>query len=129
MFQEDKEPVFDSVKTVTGMLKMSTDFAQNITYNQEKTQKGLPSGHVDHGLVVDRDGVLEGLDQIEKQIESGEFVLVQNEESAKNLLTARGQNGQLSTDFRVWCSDAIDSIASYVKHLQVYFHAFFFTKL
>ncbi|XP_076949422.1 argininosuccinate lyase, chloroplastic-like [Bidens hawaiensis] len=117
--QEDKEPVFDSVKTVIGMLKMSTDFSQNITYNQEKTQKGLPSGLVDHGSVVDRDGVLEGLDQIQKQIESGEFVLVQNEESAKNLLTAGGQNGQLSTDFCAWCSDAIDKIASYVKHLQV----------
>ncbi|KAI3794423.1 hypothetical protein L1987_37054 [Smallanthus sonchifolius] len=100
--QEDKEPVFDSVETIIGMLKMSADFAHNITYNQDKIQKALPSGHLDP---VDRDSVLEGLDQIEKQIERGEFVW--------------SQNGQVSSDFHLWCFDAIDTIVSHIKHLQV----------
>ncbi|KAK9070301.1 hypothetical protein SSX86_010701 [Deinandra increscens subsp. villosa] len=119
--QEDKEPVFDSVETIIGMLKGSTDFAQNITYDQDRIQKALPSGHLDTSSCVDRDSVLEGLDQIEKQIERGEFVLVQNEESAKNLHTARSQNGQVPTDFHLWCYDAIDTIVSHIKHLQVAF--------
>ncbi|KAI3798701.1 hypothetical protein L1987_33979 [Smallanthus sonchifolius] len=114
--QEDKEPVFDSVETIIGMLKMSADFAQNITYNQDKIQKALPSAHLDP---VDRDSILEGLDQIEKQIERGEFVWIQNQEPAKNLQTARSQNGQVSSDFHLWCFDAIDTIVSHVKHLQV----------
>ncbi|KAM0039337.1 putative argininosuccinate lyase [Helianthus debilis subsp. tardiflorus] len=117
--QEDKEPVFDSVKTVIGMLKTSADFAQNITYNHDKIQKALPSGHLASGSLVDSDSILKGLDQIEKQIESGEYVWIQTEEPAKNLLTARSQNGQPSTDFHVWCCDAIDTIFSHVKHLQV----------
>lgn len=45
--QEDKEPVFDSVKTIIGMLEVSAEFAQNITFNQERIQKALPAGHLD----------------------------------------------------------------------------------
>ncbi|KAI3761742.1 hypothetical protein L1987_52164 [Smallanthus sonchifolius] len=117
--QEDKEPVFDSVETMIGMLKMSADFAQNITYNLDKIQKALPSGHLDPTSLVDRDSVLEDLDQIEKQVERGEFVWIQNQEHAKNLQTARSHNGQASTDFHIWCFEAIDTIVSHIKHLQV----------
>ncbi|KAK1407209.1 hypothetical protein QVD17_38823 [Tagetes erecta] len=109
--QEDKEPVFDSVKTIIGMLKMSADYAKNITYNQDKIEKDLSSGHIDPNSLVGRDIVLEGLDQIEKQIESGEF--------AKDLQTASSKNGQVSTDFHLWCCDATDTIVSHIKHLQV----------
>ncbi|KNA05775.1 hypothetical protein SOVF_187320 [Spinacia oleracea] len=31
--QEGKEPVFDSVKTIVGMLEVSSEFAQNVTFN------------------------------------------------------------------------------------------------
>nr|GME00338.1 argininosuccinate lyase, chloroplastic [Ipomoea batatas] len=51
--QEDKEPVFDSVKTIAGMLEVSTEFAQNITFNQERIQKALPAGHLDATTLAD----------------------------------------------------------------------------
>ncbi|XP_057469767.1 argininosuccinate lyase, chloroplastic-like [Actinidia eriantha] len=51
--QEDKEPVFDSVKTIMGMLEVSAEFAQNITFNQERIQKALPAGHLDATTLAD----------------------------------------------------------------------------
>lgn len=51
--QEDKEPVFDSVKAIIGMLEVSTEFAQNITFNQQKIQKALPAGHLDATTLAD----------------------------------------------------------------------------
>lgn len=51
--QEDKEPVFDSVKTVIGMLEVSAEFAQNITFNLERIQKALPAGHLDATTLAD----------------------------------------------------------------------------
>ncbi|OVA01863.1 Fumarate lyase [Macleaya cordata] len=51
--QEDKEPLFDSVKTLTGMLEVSTEFAQNITFNRERIQRALPAGHLDATTLAD----------------------------------------------------------------------------
>ncbi|CAL9022275.1 unnamed protein product [Prunus brigantina] len=51
--QEDKEPVFDSVKTILGMLEVSAEFAQNITFNRERIQKSLPAGHLDATTLAD----------------------------------------------------------------------------
>ncbi|KAH9617894.1 hypothetical protein KSS87_005509 [Heliosperma pusillum] len=51
--QEDKEPVFDSVKTIIGMLEVSSEFAQNIAFNKDKIQKSLPAGHLDATTVAD----------------------------------------------------------------------------
>ncbi|KAH7852632.1 hypothetical protein Vadar_027197 [Vaccinium darrowii] len=51
--QEDKEPVFDSVKTIVGMLEVSAEFAQNITFNQERIRKALPAGHLDATTLAD----------------------------------------------------------------------------
>ncbi|KAK9930211.1 hypothetical protein M0R45_027258 [Rubus argutus] len=51
--QEDKEPVFDSVKTILGMLEVSAEFAQNITFNKERIQKALPAGHLDATTLAD----------------------------------------------------------------------------
>ncbi|CAA6671889.1 unnamed protein product [Spirodela intermedia] len=42
--QEDKEPLFDSVKTIMGMLEVTAEFAQNITFNHERIQRALPLG-------------------------------------------------------------------------------------
>ncbi|KAK9162027.1 hypothetical protein Syun_002929 [Stephania yunnanensis] len=51
--QEDKEPLFDSVKTVMGMLEVSAEFAQNVTFNRERIQKALPAGHLDATTLAD----------------------------------------------------------------------------
>lgn len=51
--QEDKEPVFDSVKTIIGMLEVSTEFADNITFNHERIRKALPAGHLDATTLAD----------------------------------------------------------------------------
>lgn len=83
----------------------------------------------------DRDRILQGLDEIERQIEAGEFVWRTDREDvhmnieagltdligepAKKLHTARSRNDQVLTDFRLWCRDAIDSILAQIKRLQV----------
>ncbi|CAL9208163.1 unnamed protein product [Musa hybrid cultivar] len=51
--QEDKEPLFDSVKTVLGMLEVTTEFAQNITFNHARIRKVLPAGHLDATTLAD----------------------------------------------------------------------------
>ncbi|XP_072997385.1 argininosuccinate lyase, chloroplastic-like [Typha latifolia] len=51
--QEDKEPLFDSVKTILGMLEVTTEFAQNISFNQAKIQSALPAGHLDATTLAD----------------------------------------------------------------------------
>lgn len=51
--QEDKEPLFDSVKTIMGMLEVTAEFAQNITFNRERIQKSLPAGHLDATTLAD----------------------------------------------------------------------------
>lgn len=51
--QEDKEPVFDSVKTIIAMLEVSAEFARNITFNQERIRKSLPAGHLDATTLAD----------------------------------------------------------------------------
>lgn len=45
--------MFDSVKTVIGMLEVSAEFAQNITFNQEKIRTSLPAGHLDATTLAD----------------------------------------------------------------------------
>lgn len=90
---------------------------------------------------------MQGLDEIEKRIEAGEFVWRSDREDvhmnieaaltdligepAKKLHTARSRNDQVSTDFRLWCRDAIDKIVDRIKYLQVmYLHLgliYFFT--
>ncbi|KAJ6833810.1 argininosuccinate lyase, chloroplastic [Iris pallida] len=51
--QEDKEPLFDSVRTITGMLEVTAEFAQNITFNRARIQKALPAGHLDATTLAD----------------------------------------------------------------------------
>ncbi|KAK6143155.1 hypothetical protein DH2020_023503 [Rehmannia glutinosa] len=51
--QEDKEPVFDSVKTIMGMLEVSAEFAENVTFNQERIRNALPAGHLDATTLAD----------------------------------------------------------------------------
>lgn len=42
-----------SVKTILGMLEVSAEFAQNITFNQERIRKALPAGHLDATTLSD----------------------------------------------------------------------------
>lgn len=51
--QEDKEPAFDSVKTIIGMLEVCSEFAQNVTFNKDKIKNSLPAGHLDATTVAD----------------------------------------------------------------------------
>ena len=83
----------------------------------------------------DRDSILEGLDEIERQIEDGKFLWRTDREDvhmnieaaltdmvgepAKKLHTARSRNDQVCTDFRLWCRDAVDTIVERIRHLQV----------
>lgn len=89
------------------------------------------------GLISDsdRDSILRGLDEIERQIEDEKFMWRTDREDvhmnieaaltdiigepAKKLHTARSRNDQVLTDFRLWCRDAIDSILNSIKRLQV----------
>lgn len=41
------------MKTIAGMLEVSTEFAQNITFNKERIQKALPAGHLDATTLAD----------------------------------------------------------------------------
>lgn len=85
--------------------------------------------------VGDRDCILQGLDEIERRIEAGEFSWRADREDvhmnieaaltdmigepAKKLHTARSRNDQVVTDLRLWCRDAIDEILARIKLLQV----------
>ncbi|KAH7294848.1 hypothetical protein KP509_27G021600 [Ceratopteris richardii] len=51
--QEDKEPLFDSTETVIAMLEVSTEFAYNISFNEERIAKSLTAGHLDATTMAD----------------------------------------------------------------------------
>ncbi|GLJ15226.1 hypothetical protein SUGI_0248860 [Cryptomeria japonica] len=51
--QEDKEPLFDSVEAIIAMLEVTTEFAQNITFNWERISRSLPAGHLDATTMAD----------------------------------------------------------------------------
>lgn len=89
------------------------------------------------GLITDsdRDSILRGLDEIERNIEEGEFIWRKDREDvhmnieaaltdmigepAKKLHTARSRNDQVVTDLRLWCRMAINKIVVAIKELQV----------
>ncbi len=91
---------------------------------------------VKQNIITDSDGkaILDGLDQIEKEIESGTFEFTaeledihMNVESrlkdivgdaAGRLHTARSRNDQVATDFRLWVRDAINILIHKIENLQ-----------
>ena len=91
---------------------------------------------VAQGIVSAQDGaaILEGLDTISREIESGAFPFrVEYEdihmnvearlreligEPAGRLHTARSRNDQVATDFRLWVRDAVDALEAQLKDLQ-----------
>ncbi|KAL3014187.1 hypothetical protein AAZX31_06G092600 [Glycine max] len=107
-------------------------------YKQDITGSRAHASMLAHqGLIseIDRDSILQGLDEIERRIENGEFNWRADREDvhmnieaaltdligepAKKLHTARSRNDQVLTDFRLWCRDAIDKILLSMKQLQV----------
>lgn len=83
-----------------------------------KAQNIIPAG--------DADAIMEGLDQIEKEIDAGAFEFKRAYEDihmnvearlteiigpvAGRLHTARSRNDQVATDFRLWTRDAVDGL-------------------
>lgn len=118
-------------------------FTESISFDKELYKQDIMGSRAHASMLAkqglmsasDRDSILQGLDKIERSIESGEFVWrIDREdvhmnieaaltdligEPAKKLHTARSRNDQVSTDFRLWCRDAIDKILLHIKHLQV----------
>ncbi|MCU7907145.1 MAG: argininosuccinate lyase [Candidatus Thiodiazotropha sp. (ex Epidulcina cf. delphinae)] len=83
---------------------------------------------------AERDAIVQGLEQIRKRIESGDFTwsvaledVHMNIESAlteaignagKKLHTGRSRNDQVATDIRLWLRDEIEAIRSAILRLQ-----------
>lgn len=88
-------------------------------------------------IIPEEDGhkILKGLDQIEREIASGNFVFTPALEdihmhvearltelvgdAGGRLHTARSRNDQVATDFRLWVRDAIDASHDALKTLQL----------
>ncbi|KAL7083577.1 hypothetical protein ACP275_14G172900 [Erythranthe tilingii] len=127
-----EESVTDSVEKFTE----SISFDKALYKHDIMGSRAHASMLAHQGLITDddRDKILDGLDEIKKQIERGEFEWRTDREDvhmnieaaltdlvgepAKKLHTARSRNDQVCTDFRLWCRDAIDAIVLRIKHLQ-----------
>jgi argininosuccinate lyase len=87
--------------------------------------------------VEDCEGIKQGLLEIRQQIEQGNFEFTTELEdihlhieralidkigdTGRKLHTARSRNDQVSTDLRLWCRDAIDSIDGALRAVQAAF--------
>lgn len=90
----------------------------------------------DQGIIAktDADAILDGLDTVREEIESGTFTFSTAledihmniearlkeliGEAAGRLHTARSRNDQTATDFRLWVRDALDALDAELKILQ-----------
>ena len=82
----------------------------------------------------DKDKIIHGLDQIEKEIDEGTFKFSRELEdihmniearlaalvgdAAGRLHTGRSRNDQVATDFKLWIRDTIDILDKQLMHLQ-----------
>ncbi|KAJ7548590.1 hypothetical protein O6H91_07G018400 [Diphasiastrum complanatum] len=104
------------------------DLAGSRAHASMLSKQGLISEH-------DLEVILQGIDEIERQIEAGNFMWRADREdvhmnieaalidlvgeSAKKLHTARSRNDQVVTDVRLWCRRSIDQIINNIIELQV----------
>jgi len=51
--QEDKEPLFDATETVLMVLQIVVEFANNVTFDNERLKESLPYGHLDATTMAD----------------------------------------------------------------------------
>ncbi|XVE60601.1 hypothetical protein DITRI_Ditri05aG0141400 [Diplodiscus trichospermus] len=127
----------ESVTYIVEKFTESISFDKQLYKHDIMGSKAHASMLAEQGLisVSDRDSILQGLDEIERRIEAGEFVWRTDREDvhmnieaaltdvigepAKKLHTARSRNDQVLTDCRLWCRDAIDRIIASIRHLQV----------
>ncbi|KAE8731289.1 Argininosuccinate lyase [Hibiscus syriacus] len=127
----------ESVTDIVEKFTESISFDKQLYKHDIMGSKAHASMLAQQGLISlsDKDSILKGLDEIERSIEAGEFVWRTDREDvhmnieaaltdmvgepAKKLHTARSRNDQVSTDFRLWCRDAIDWIVASIRNLQV----------
>uniref|UniRef100_M8CD44 argininosuccinate lyase n=1 Tax=Aegilops tauschii TaxID=37682 RepID=M8CD44_AEGTA len=141
--EEKKETKLWGGRFEEGVTDAVERFTESISYDWQLYKydimgsKAHASMLAAQGLITtgDRDIILEGLDQIEKQIQDGKFewrkdredvhmnieaaLIEKVGEPAKKLHTARSRNDQIVTDLRLWCRDAIDKILIRIKQFQV----------
>eukprot|EP00850_Spirogloea_muscicola_P007617 SM000039S14447 [mRNA] locus=s39:249292:252078:+ [translate_table: standard] len=118
-------------------------FGQSVSYDKKLYKHDLMGSRAHATMLAaqglmseqERDAIINGLNAIEQQIESGEFVwradredvhmnveaalIDQIGEPAKKLHTARSRNDQVCTDVRLYCRDAIDDIVDRTHKLQM----------
>jgi argininosuccinate lyase len=126
------EPVDEFVARFTASVNFDQRFYRQDIQGSIAHAKMLCDASV---LTADeRDQIINGLQEIETQIESGEFVwsvpledVHMNIEAAltekigivgKKLHTGRSRNDQVATDIKLWLRDQIDQIAPILSRLQ-----------
>ena len=130
-----------------GRFSASTDtftqaFTASVTFDQRLAQEDIKAS-IAHATMlaqqniltmIERDQILEGLKQIQAEIETDQFewsIVLEdvhmNIEAAltakigdvgKKLHTGRSRNDQISTDVRLWLMDQIDEISSIILGVQ-----------
>jgi argininosuccinate lyase len=126
------EPVDEFVARFTASVNFDQRFYRQDIQGSVAHAKMLCTANV---LTADeRDQIISGLQEIEAQIEAGEFVwsvpledVHMNIEAAltekigivgKKLHTGRSRNDQVATDIKLWLRDQIDQIAPILTRLQ-----------
>ncbi|HXP96507.1 MAG TPA: argininosuccinate lyase [Telmatospirillum sp.] len=126
----------DGPSAVMQRINASIDFDKRLYAQDIRGSKAHCAMLVKVGVLSDADGkaILQGLDQIRQEIDSGAFVFstsledihmnVESRlaeligEAAGRLHTARSRNDQVATDFRLWVRDTIDGMEGALRHLQ-----------
>jgi argininosuccinate lyase len=117
-------------------INASIDFDKRLYAQDIRGSKAHCAMLVKVGVLSKADGkaILQGLDQILQEIESGQFIFstaledihmnVESRlaeligEAAGRLHTARSRNDQVATDFRLWVRDTIDGMGQALQRLQ-----------
>jgi len=120
-------------------INASIDFDQKLASQDIRGSKAHCSMLVHCGIISKEDGekIVEGLDTISSEIESGDFAFSRALEdihmnvearlrdligdAAGRLHTARSRNDQVATDFKLWVRDTIDVIDGQLRDLQLAF--------
>ena len=115
----------------------SVEFDQRMAHEDIKGSIAHATMLAEQGILTDTDGrkIIEGLRQIDLEIEKGDFSwLIAYEDvhmniearlidligdSGKRLHTGRSRNDQVATDIRLWLRGAIDEALTILKRLQL----------
>jgi argininosuccinate lyase len=126
----------DGPSAVMQRINASIDFDKRLYAQDIRGSKAHCAMLVKVGVLSDADGkaILQGLEQIRQEIDSGAFVFstsledihmnVESRlaeligEAAGRLHTARSRNDQVATDFRLWVRDTVDGMEGALRSLQ-----------